>query len=292
MPVEASNYYQTKTHEFLRAALRERAFVIPDSLSGTRREGVLTREHNLIFDYYFSDATQTELGAIYGGITHHAIQLPIRRGARRVWESCSPELQQTFPWEDLSLTKPVSLRTREEHSRASGGRMIRIREQIAQGETNLGQIATNLGMTIHDLSTTRGQLRDWGAILPKERVSYSEFKEKVDSEEDNDKLQGYLDELPEISLAGYVRRKGENPQSPFLLLGLLLRQQGLHFRSLDPFIKIVKDAHLPVRRVTLTTQHRGDKEYPVAYGVILSKRKEEVLEAIRNASPIAYKAQK
>ncbi len=281
-------YVHKKTKEFLKVAIEEGAFVIPKAEKDTRLGATLAREHNILGTFYMSDAFQGEVGTIYKGVTRQAIQQVLGRGMRRVWDSCSPQIQEAFPFEDLPLSKPKSLRAREQASRSKGGIIIQIRDQIKQGITDIDEISRQTGLAKNTIRARRGVLAGWGVTLPFEHIQYKQVTVQIDAEEDNTQLQQILDGIPDISLIAYVNNRGDRKirQGTFLLLRRLVREAGFHTKSLASLVKVLREAELPIRGATSGYQVINGKRYPLTYWFTLAKRKKEVLEVIQNSPEV------
>lgn len=127
-----------KTLAFLRAAIAEGAhlkipFWIRGKFTGQISEDAWVRQKNIVGVYFGSPAALEDIGKMYR-VTREMVRVIKDRGMRNIWRNCSSETQAIFPFQELTLSKPLSPRSRERFSRAQGGISISIRDQMALGK--------------------------------------------------------------------------------------------------------------------------------------------------------------
>jgi len=240
-------YTQPNTHRFLEA-------VIAEGVIGrvTKNGDVSPRDLNVTGTYLASPTTLGEIANIYPSFNTKQRTGQIVRGtARRFWENCSQETQDRFPWDEIDLVKPLTLKTRRRISVARGVESREIQKLLEEG-CSVGEILEKTGITRRGLITARCRLRKNGINVPCINTppkKFGEFAEKLEEAMDIDTVQRLLNE---VTLGFYQRdfRQKENR----LLVSIREVAHGFHYINSDTplLVVVLKEKDIPVGIIETT----------------------------------------
>lgn len=195
-----------------------------------------------------------------------------------------PELQAQYPRASILDRKPLTQRYKERNSASKSLLTIRIRDIVLDKEgkqiiTDSREIALRLKVSQGAVSARRKTLEGWGITIDKIVAPYNDFAEKVENEDDDKKLQRILDDLPDVSIIGFLKYFKDGA---IRTVSKVIREAGFHPEQRDikkHFIKTLSEAGIPVR-------DPSSKDKVRHYWVILSKHKDRIIEALNKDSAL------
>lgn len=156
-----------RTEQFLKAALKDQAYLkLPTTARDRRdRESAWIKQRNSIGVYFGSPANKYDVARFVLGVTtRESGRQVIEKGLKNLWTNCSPSIQAEYPWGSFSLNKPMSLKSRIQHSLSRGGKSVKIAGFVAEGKSH-DQIR-EAGYSTAQISHSRKILSTWGMEVP------------------------------------------------------------------------------------------------------------------------------
>lgn len=232
-------YSQPNTHKFLKA-------VVADGVIGrvTKNGEVSPRDLNVTGTYLASPATLEEISDIYPSFnTKQRTGQIVRSTVRRFWENCSQETQERFPWDEIDLTKPRTLKARQRIAVARGVESCEIRKLIEE-ECGTEEILKKTGITKRGLITARYRLREEGIRIPYINAPpkrFEEFAGKLEEATDTNTVQQLLDKVT----PGFYQR--DFRQENRLLVSIREVARRFHYINSDTplFVVVLKEKGIP-----------------------------------------------
>jgi len=270
-----------KTQAFLREALAEGAHLkIPfwirhDGYTGHVSEKQWVRQKNIVGIYFGSPASREDIGRSYG-VTRERISRVIKQGVLHLWQNSTPEIQATFPFEELALNKPLSQRSREKASLAGGGTSILLKEEIKTGRS-VKQIQEGGVLSGAQIFHSRRVLRTWGIEVPYTNTSKFqniELEKRLRAAEKDEEKQNLLGKVKRNFYHSHLA--GEDPV--LMPIGTLIREagltQGFQNRNLPIFLGALRNIKFPMGEIVKKYTAKTGDEKPQTYRFILAKDKE------------------
>lgn len=272
--------YEDKKIGFLREAVAQGADrIVPKGMSSEQWE----RQKDIGKAYsYLASMTREELRRIYGRskeepLTRERIRQIHDAFIVNLHNNSSPNLQSKFPLEEIFVKKPLSL--------LRGGTIaLEVKRQIEQGVNSRAQILKNTGLTLQQVKRAAETLRKHEVIVPRMNTSWQELEEQFKKEEDNEKLQGMLDEINPYNVRHFM---GRDPGKEVFLsyLSDILVDAGFYVgKRLETIATLIRDMGIPVRRFEIAPMIKKGKAIRRVYTIIPTKRRKQILEVL-NENP-------
>jgi biotin operon repressor len=287
--MERNNFSpQDLRQAFLKQAVEEGAYkIVPPNI--TPEKWVLMRNIGAV--YYGSEATLDDIGALYGYSMEWIRR--VRNGfLEKLWGNCTIETRKQYPFSRMPKAKTLSIKLRRERSLKMGGSSAVLAEKYNSGMTDIGKILEATGLSRRQINSSRSVLENWGIHIPKTPNRYRDVSKRINEEEDNGRLQAYLDELSGSSILGYAWRakssRQEDLQPVFVKLRHVLREGGYRTQSLRIFADVLSKEGMPLRKIPRTPYlFEGRMRQPTTY-VVLNKRKSEVLRVLNSRPELEH----
>ena len=245
-------------------------------------EGVLDkiplseRDQNIALVYYLNEElTGEKVGSAFPQssgkpLGRESVRQKGEKFLRAARNAASPQLQAENPLAELLARKPSSL----------AERTLRVKNMTGEGLVSQINIE-NAGLSSLQLCHARTTLKRRGIEVPLLRT-FANFEEKVEAENDNQKLQALLESFTPISLRGYYSRHRKDKEKILTDLSSVLREGEFYpsSRSLKHFAQKVKEKNIPIRPVERVTKTKG--KYSDVYYIVYSKHAKEIADALRD----------
>lgn len=177
---------------FLRIALSEGAHLKPPP--GISEEKFV-RRRNIVGSYHGTQATLAEIGEIYG-LTGEWVRQLDQEGLFYLWQNCSPQTQELFPFSEISRGKPRSQKTRERSSLAFGGASLQVAATLKDGKKrSFQQLSQETGISPRRLTNLRRRLKAWNLEIPYERPRKYQLIKDLQRAKDPRKVQMLLNQV-------------------------------------------------------------------------------------------------
>lgn len=243
-------------------------------------EGVLgkirtnERNQNIALVYYLNEQATTESVAKNfpkpsgEPLSHVRISQIRRKFLVECKKHVSPELSASYPlWELLIGKIPLSETNAQ------------VARDVAAG-TDLREIRRKLPPS--RLDKAREVLGKRGIVVPKQNSAYAGFAEKVEAENNYQKLQTILDSFPSESLLSYINNHRKDKKKTLIALSPVLRKAGFYFGhgSLKLFAQKIRENHVPIRLIEAKQKTR--RKYNKTHYIVYSRHEEEIARALKN----------
>ncbi len=251
-----------------------------DFIEQAAGEGVLDkipvseRDQNIALVYTLNDELTGEgVGKIFPkpsgeSLTRARVDQVSQNFLRTTWNYASPQLQAFHPLEELLTRKPNTL----------GETASRVKSMAEEGN-DPQQIKDTLGISTENLVYQRIVLRRRGIDVPRIRKSYQETFETIEGEEDDEKLQVFLDSFSVGSLI-YFRQRDSSHET-LTTASTIANKKGFHaYTKRVRFIAVtIKEAKIPIRQ-TVRLGKNGKRLG--SYYIVYSKHEDRIAEVLRN----------
>jgi len=245
------------------------------------------KQQDIGITYTFGDVTFGDLGRI-----HESTRKNKRENMRQLnkkfvinlWKNSSPALQAEYPLGEIPFAKPLTQKSRERISEAQGGLSIRIKEvtlgtEEKKGTTDPAKIASELNIPLAQVLTGKSVLKGWGINLDELNYPYDDLVEKVKNENDDIKLQEFLDSLSTNRLRYTMQRDSEH--KILTTVFVVVREKGFRFhkRPVRYAAEKIKTAGIPVKQIVRLG--KNGKMHCFSY-IVYTKHADRIAEALRN----------
>jgi len=249
---KSSSYFRAM--EFLRTAIREEAHLKqPEGASGE----TWIKERNLVGVDWGTPKTHRTIGEIYHLSESRVTQI-VKRGMLHLWGNCSEETQKQFPEEEIKAFKKPR------------GTALAITRRVESGVTNR-RLVKEFGEK--NIRAIRKILGDVGVNLPlnkrgESRVKRQELKDRLENEEDDQKVQAILNQLHPT----FARRHLRGIVMP--LGDMLFELAGTHTKQLSSIADKLRALGIPVG--TVCEQVSTDKQKTRTYHLVRVKEQNRI----------------
>lgn len=204
------------------------------------------------------------------------------KGIQILYEIAPDEVKTRFPWETLSMRKPLTIESRQRFSLARGGRNVRIAQLVEQGQS--AQEITTGAITTKQLANARPVLRTWGVEVPytQERRS-SAYQGKLERLRAKDlsfeEKQAIMDIVSRAVYQGHL--KGDNPLFP--AVSKLATEAGLYPSPKDISIiaNILKQEKIAMGLLEVALKEQPGRRQLSRYYFIASSDRERAIALLR-----------
>lgn len=188
MSPEKPVYAAPKTHEFLKAAIKDCNNPVGQLYQKS------PRNLNIFGSYFATSGTLESIGKIYG-LTRERTRKIVESGLIFVHGHSSSQLQEEHPIALLPLRKPMYPESQYYRAIARGGASSVIAELLEKDVSaeEIKAVTEQLGM---DLGKVRGQFRRWGKVVPRLLQDHRELPDQFKKETDPEKIQSLMDQAP------------------------------------------------------------------------------------------------
>ena len=253
-------YAQPETHQFLKAAIADG---VVDRVLENKDVRLRVRNLNITGTYFASPARYQDISNIYPDFSsRERARKIVKATTRKLWENCSPEIQERFPWEKMKLGKPLSVKARQKASEKLGGRSYQVAQLVEKGYSPR-EILEKTGITNDELAQVRLILKNWGVDLPYlfDKEKYKKFARKLEEAPDSDTVQQLLDK---VTLSFY---RGDGQQEKRALIPIKEVIGEYHYRMSDYhlFVESLKRGGIPTGKVEWTIKSGPSKDEVLRY---------------------------
>lgn len=265
-----SNEALKRTQRFIWIAISEGAYLkTPNSRYSLEQ---WQRDLRILAECTREDRTDQDI-AEENGISRQAISQIKNITLLHLWRNSSSNTQELFPFEKLSLHKPVTITTRIKMSEIYGGITLRVRTlaQNSNSRAELVEKAEREGISRTKLRNALSRLeKSWG-------IDMSHTRSERKHAEDESRLRNAVtfkekqQLLEKVTPSFYkTHNKGDNPlfiSITKVALSVGLRRNARHIRDL---LEVLKTCRVPFGKVEEHARSRG-KELTLRYYFILFK---------------------
>ena len=240
------------------------------------------KQQDIGITYTFGDVTLDDLGQIHGCTKENIRQLK-ENFVINLWGNSSPPLQAKYPLREISLTKPRGQKSREKSSELHGGISLRIKKAMKEqgiavvGVNDIDNITNAARITKLQLSTSRPVLKNWGINMRRFDTPYADFAQKARSEEDDKKLQEFLDSFSFYSLKGFLQN--DSNHETLTKVSIIANKKGFHAHTkrLRFIAQKIKEAEIPIIQIV----HSGKNgKLLSSHHIVYSKHTERIAEVL------------
>jgi len=225
------------------------------------------------------ETTLGSIGKIYG-VTDEAIRQQRDKFMILFYGNCPLKTQIKYPLPEMVFKKPLTQHSKENLSRAKGGKSWMVKEQLEKGITDPKKIAENLGFIPEEVSRTKGTLYKWGVDLDSQFVSHKKLKKEIEKTTDDEKLAEMLEKFPAYVILGNIGRYGE--QSPFMHLGTLFRELRLSPEGIKTAFEQLNLAGIAVRSLDFgLRKKKNNTTYRQIYWVMYVKQRQRAIDELQ-----------
>jgi hypothetical protein len=268
--------YEDKKIGFLRGAVEQGADqIVPEHVTPEQWE----RQKDIGKAYsHLASMTGEALGEIYGltrgriSQIHNKYIISLHRNLLKI----SPEFASKFPSaEEIILVKKPFAELRPTSI------VFQVKQQVNQGVNSRAQIVENTGFTPDQVHRAAYTLKRHNIATPRDINSFIELQEQFAKEEDNEKLQDMLNMLKPGSIRGMINyHRGQ--ETFFSSLTNILIEEGLHvrYKELKSIVALLRSKKIPIIQVSMTYKTKKGKETHGSYVIVLTKRRQQILEVL------------
>ncbi len=271
--------YEERVIGFLREAVAEGADkIVPFGMTSERWERISSKGKA----YCYLSRSFEGTGELCGDpepLTGGTIKQDHKAFITNLHKNSPQELKDRFPLSSIFVEKPLPFRSEV---------TLQVVQQVEKGVNDRRQIAQNTKLTLAQVTNRAQHLKTIGIEIPRAPTFSEELAKRVESEEDDKKLQGILDEIPVNTIRVYMRR--DDPKILTFLTNVL-KSDGLYVRNreLKLVVDVIKDKEIPIRIVETGFKNKiRGREYPQSYTVVFVKRGKRILKALKE-NPNVFK---
>jgi len=278
---ELTVYADLKTHRFLIEAIGSGAHKI---LPPRKSAQSFVRDLNVVGIYFGTNLRLEEIGSLLGlkGKNKRALpQLIVKRTLKRLWQNCSLEVQQIYPFEDLKVRKPADKRSRNRRSSSRNGRREQVLDLIAAGSTSSQEIAQAVGKPQEYVAALFSRLRKIG-LGPESVVERNRsIREKIKSARTDEEIREALAAANLIMCASYPKL--------FTPISKIAIEAGFRFKldQLVNFITELKNKDVPLGLFERTFKTGKSIGSVLRYYFVLPQQEQRVKEVFENSAELA-----
>ena len=245
-----------------------------------------SKQRKIGFRYAFKDVTLAELGEQYGQ-TAESVRLLNHKFLNNIHKNSPPQLQTQYPRETITDRKPLGQKSRERHSKVGGGRSLRIKRAAEErgiavvGVRDIDDIARAARVTRQQLLASRQVLENWGIHIHRfdGPFPYADFAQKARDENDDKKLQEFLDSFSVSSLMRFMRT--DFNRETLTTVSAIANDKGFHAHTkrIKFIAETIIKAKIPIGQISNLDK---DGKLLGSYYVVYTKHAERIAAALRN----------
>lgn len=218
-------------------------------------------------------------------LTRERVRQIFKAGIAKLHEQTIWHIANRHPLETLGLAKPLTIRSRQNISRAGGGTSSKIAELVKEG-VGLKEIQSSLAINSSQLNKSRSVLSHWKVEIPYKREgsspTYKKMLERLRNPKTSPaKIWQILNTIDESRYQRYSR--GANPY--LIPVSKIARQCGFVFKSnrLIQITDCLNQAGIPVG--IAEKKQKGQKSHH--YRFIAVRDRESVIKILQTDSSLA-----
>lgn len=245
------------TQQFLTAAINAGVLeTLLQSAPTEQRRRKLEKSFDTATRYIQTEATLPDIAEADAVSVNEAFR---RRnfGSRTIWGNSPPIMQQFFPFERLTLKKPLTEGTKRKISRAHNGKTELIEHALLEGKP-LDLIIREYDLSTNDLVRARRVLNSWGGVdVPHNYQGYDglDLASQIES-------IGKLSPRHKQELLDSQTLSGLNKSQYFAKLKEVVEKAGYKFSNATAalFAQELQSSEIPIRTTSYVIKKDGPKK--------------------------------